>query len=1042
MIRKRSKFLSLIMAMLIGIMSSVTAFAVPGDVSSISAPNILLIGDYAFYLNDPSYTLNNFFTAAQTVYNDGNSNQVYYSVGSAWYDLIANYRRGLAVPFTGVFNETGKYKYYNMKVADFNNTMNIAPTATFAWTAVPGATDVKIQQSPTGAGTWTDSNTEGPLASDSNNSTVTGLTAGTSYDFKLVITGGAFTGSSNVLTVTESATTAVEVINSTTYDASTGNLVLTGLNFNTSSIIDVTKLTIEGQGGTGAQRVLTAATSNPTPTSSTSATVVIAGADLTAVNLILNQSGTSASDSTTYALTAVSGWQSGMGATSAGITVLNLCLFISSWNTNNTSTGSSNNNQVKLPLVSDGNYAFTAYWGDGNSSYITSYNQAEVIHTYAASGTYTIKIDGTCVGWQFNNSGDKLKLLTISQWGTLQLGNSGYYFYGCSNLNITANDVLNLTGTTTLSYMFESCSLLVGTPIMNNWNVSNITDMSDMFNCCYVFNQNISSWNVSNVTSMSDMFNCCYEFNQNISSWNVSNVASMDYMFQECSAFNQNLGSWNVNSVTDMCSMFESCYAFNQNIGGWNVSNVTNIAYMFDGCTAFNQNISGWNVSKVTNMNSMFDGCTAFNQNISSWNVTNVTLMTDMFASVTLSTANYNALLIGWAAEAVKSNVTFSAGSSKYAEGQTARDTLTGTYGWTITDGGYDGTTETINGAIYTALFGNGFQLTGLNFNISAPIDVTKLTITGQGGSTVKLTSATANPTPSDTEHAVMFLAGADATAVNEILTKIGYSASDDTTYNIAAASGWQTGTVTVPTVGISVQNAIEVISSATYDVSTGNLVLTGTNFDTSEIIEATNLTITGQGGSTVTLTAATASPNPVSVTSATVVIAGADKVAVDAILTQNGTTAFDSTTYNVAAVSGCWQSGLREASTIGITVSNAAEVISSATYDASTGNLVLTGLNFNTSAIIDVTKLTITGQGGAGAQYVLTAATSNPKPTSATSATVVITGIDETAVNLILNKNGTISIDSITYNITTASGWQTGATAISTAGVTVSNAT
>ncbi len=115
-----------------------------------------------------------------------------------------------------------------------------------------------------------------------------------------------------------------------------------------------------------------------------------------------------------------------------------------------------------------------------------------------------------------------------------------------------------------------------------------------------------------------------------------------------------------------------------------------------------------------------------------------------------------------------------------------------------------------------------------------------------------------------------------------------------------------------------------------------------------------------------------------------------------------------------------------------GITASNtsevinsAAEVINSAVYDASTGNLVLTGMNFNASSTIDVT-LTITGQGGS--TYTLTSATSNPTPVNTTSATVVMSEADQTAVNMILTKDGTTAPDSNIYNITAAMGWRIGA--------------
>ena len=75
--------------------------------------------------------------------------------------------------------------------------------------------------------------------------------------------------------------------------------------------------------------------------------------------------------------------------------------FISTWKTDNLSTGSSNSNQVKLPLMPNGSYNFYVNWGDGTVSSIAAWNQAEATHTYAAIGTYTITITGYINGWSF-----------------------------------------------------------------------------------------------------------------------------------------------------------------------------------------------------------------------------------------------------------------------------------------------------------------------------------------------------------------------------------------------------------------------------------------------------------------------------------------------------------------------------------------------------------------------------------------------------------------------------------------------------------------
>jgi hypothetical protein len=67
--------------------------------------------------------------------------------------------------------------------------------------------------------------------------------------------------------------------------------------------------------------------------------------------------------------------------------------------------------------------------------------------------------------------------------------------------------------------------------------------------------------------------------------------------------------------------------------------------------------------------------------------------MTDMFTGAQLSTANYDALLIGWSTietneTPLQPNVNFSGGNSNYCNGEAARNTLISTYSWNITDAG------------------------------------------------------------------------------------------------------------------------------------------------------------------------------------------------------------------------------------------------------------------------------------------------------------------------------------------------------------------
>jgi surface protein len=168
---------------------------------------------------------------------------------------------------------------------------------------------------------------------------------------------------------------------------------------------------------------------------------------------------------------------------------------------------------------------------------------------------------------------------------------------------------------------------------IENWDVSAVKNMSDLFANFMDFNEPLNDWNVSEVTNMDNMFFNCTKFNQPLDKWNVSKVTNMDSMFQSCEKFDKPLNDWNVSNVTNMKSMFANCKNFNQPLNKWNVSKVTNMKYMFNSCENFNQPLNSWNVSNVTNMERMFFNCTNFNQPLNKWNVSKVTNINHMFTS-------------------------------------------------------------------------------------------------------------------------------------------------------------------------------------------------------------------------------------------------------------------------------------------------------------------------------------------------------------------------------------------------------------------------
>jgi surface protein len=291
---------------------------------------------------------------------------------------------------------------------------------------------------------------------------------------------------------------------------------------------------------------------------------------------------------------------------------------------------------IALPL--NGTVNCTVNWGD-NTATENFTTTGDKPHTFVNAGTYTVSISGSLT----------------------QFGNGNIEWTGVRYL--TEATSFGELGLTSLSGAFNNADNLTSVPVVLP---STVTNLSNCFhNSTRASFTNLNLWDVSSVTNMYCMFYNALIFNQPIGNWNVSNVTNMLYMFMEARAFNQPIGNWNVSSVTNMSYMFFEAIAFNQPVGNWNVSKVTDMSYMLSYATAFDQSIGNWNVGKVTDMSSMFIG-------------------------VTLSTANYDAILTGWAAQTVKSSVTFDGGNSKYScSAAAARAILTGApKNWTITDGG------------------------------------------------------------------------------------------------------------------------------------------------------------------------------------------------------------------------------------------------------------------------------------------------------------------------------------------------------------------
>ncbi|MEO2212717.1 S-layer homology domain-containing protein [Paenibacillus amylolyticus] len=86
-------------------------------------------------------------------------------------------------------------------IGDFASTEKTVSSATFSWTMPVNADRIIIEQSLAGQNNWATSETK-TIATNASSATIKELSSGTTYDFRLVVTGGVNAGNSNTVSVT------------------------------------------------------------------------------------------------------------------------------------------------------------------------------------------------------------------------------------------------------------------------------------------------------------------------------------------------------------------------------------------------------------------------------------------------------------------------------------------------------------------------------------------------------------------------------------------------------------------------------------------------------------------------------------------------------------------------------------------------------------------------------------------------------------------------------------------------------------------------
>ena len=188
------------------------------------------------------------------------------------------------------------------------------------------------------------------------------------------------------------------------------------------------------------------------------------------------------------------GWGSIYDKSNAGETLLKSDLNIDAFIIEvDTSKAGSASNQFQF-TGAEGDYDVVAKQNDIVVATFNDLSNQETI-TLPSSGVYNLELSAKEVNGfnriNFAQTGDRLKITDIKQWGTIVWTSFRTAYWNCNNMLITATDIPNLSLVTDMFFAFRDVT--IGNPNLRDWNVSNVTAMDRIFQGSNLSEENLTA---------------------------------------------------------------------------------------------------------------------------------------------------------------------------------------------------------------------------------------------------------------------------------------------------------------------------------------------------------------------------------------------------------------------------------------------------------------------------------------------------------------------------------------------------------------------